>query len=142
MTAPDGSSQEAPLQATSPGHYEARISTQQQGLYRIASADPALQLPATGFYREIEEMKPREVNVDLLSRISNLTGGRVFPTTAQLLDDNGSLVRERRAAVALLAGPCAASEFHRGGMAKRPFRPTGFAVPAQAAVFVSTPSVG
>ncbi len=96
VTAPDGSSQKAPLQATSPGHYEARISTQQQGLYRIASADPALQLPSTGFYREIEEMKPREVNVDLLSRISNLTGGRVFPTTAQLLDDNGSLVRERR----------------------------------------------
>jgi Ca-activated chloride channel homolog len=96
VTVPDGSSHEAPLQATSPGHYEARISTQQQGLYRIASADSALQLPATGFYREIEEMKPREVNVDLLSQISNLTGGRVFPTTAQLLDDNGSLVRERR----------------------------------------------
>ena len=91
-----GSSQEAPLQETSPGHYEARISTQQQGLYRIASADAALQLPATGFYREIEEMKPREVNVALLTQISNLTGGRVFPTTAQLLDDNGSLVRERR----------------------------------------------
>jgi Ca-activated chloride channel homolog len=97
VSAPDGSSQQVPLRETSPGHYEARVSAQQQGLYRIASASAALQLPATGFYREVDEMKPREVNVDLLSQISNLTGGRVFPTTAQLLDDSGSLVRERRA---------------------------------------------
>ena len=95
VSAPDGSLTTAPLEETSPGHYEARISAQQQGLYRITSANPGLQLPATGFYREIEETKPREVNLELLTQISRLTGGRVFPTTAQLLDDKGSLVRER-----------------------------------------------
>jgi Mg-chelatase subunit ChlD len=95
VSAPDGSLTTAPLEETSPGHYEARISAQQQGLYRITSANPGLQLPATGFYREIEETKPREVNLELLTQISRLTGGSVFPTTAQLLDDKGSLVRER-----------------------------------------------
>ena len=94
---PDGTSQTVALEETSPGHYEARIPAQQEGLYRVASANPAMQLPATGFYREIEETKPREVNIELLRQISNLTGGRVFPTTAQLLDDKGSMVRERRA---------------------------------------------
>ena len=44
----------------------------------------------------MEETKPREVNMELLRQISNLTGGRVFPTTAQLLDEKGSWVRERR----------------------------------------------
>ena len=96
VSAPDGTSRTSPLEETSPGHYEARISTQQQRLYRIASANPTLPLPATGFYREMEETKPREVNMVLLTQISDVTGGRVFPTTAQLLDDNGSLVREQR----------------------------------------------
>jgi uncharacterized protein YegL len=96
VSGPDGTSHAVPLMETSPGHYEARIATPQQGLYRIASDSPALQLPATGFYRESEEMKPREVNVELLTELSRLTGGRVFPTTAQLLDDKGSLVRESR----------------------------------------------
>ncbi len=55
-----------------------------------------MALPEAGFYRESEEMKPREINAPLLTEISRVTGGRVEPTMAQLLDDKGSYVRERR----------------------------------------------
>jgi hypothetical protein len=54
-------------------------------------------LPEAGFYHETEELKPREINVQLLSEASRVSGGRLEPTLAQLLDDNGSYVREGRA---------------------------------------------
>jgi hypothetical protein len=66
----------APLEETSPGHYEARISAQQQG-YRITSANAALQLPATGFYREIRNETARS-EFALLTQISKLTAAGCF----------------------------------------------------------------
>ena len=92
-----------PLEQTAPGHYEARIPTSQKGLYRIVSGSSELVLPEEGFYREAEETKPQAVNTALLSEISRITGGRVRPTIDQVLTDKGSLVRERRALVAILA---------------------------------------
>jgi Ca-activated chloride channel homolog len=96
VTKPDGSTQEFPLQETAPDHYEARVPTDQRGLYRVVSADSRWTLPEAGFYRESEEMKPQEVNVPLLAEISRVTGGRMEPTLNDLLDDRGSWVRERR----------------------------------------------
>ena len=97
MVTPPG---EAPhsiaLEETAPGHYEARIPADQRGLYRILSGNSDLVLPEAGFYRETQELKPREINVPLLSEASRVTGGRVEPTLAQLLDEKGSYVRERK----------------------------------------------
>jgi Ca-activated chloride channel family protein len=85
------------LEQTSPGHYEAHIPAGEGGLYRIVSGSSALVLPEAGFYREEGEMKPQAVNTALLSEISRVTGGRVHPSMDQLLNDRGSLVRERKA---------------------------------------------
>jgi len=85
-----------PLEETAPGHYEARIQADQRGLYRIVSGSPGLVLPETGFYRESEETKPQAVNTGLLSEISRVTGGQMRPSINQLLNEKGSLVRERR----------------------------------------------
>ena len=84
-----------PLEETAPGHYEARIPASQKGLYRIVSGDSELVLPEEGFYRESEETKPQAVNTALLGEISRVTGGRMYPSIDQLLNDRGSVVRER-----------------------------------------------
>lgn len=96
VTAPGENPHSVALEETAPGHYEARISGNQRGLYRIVTANSELALPEAGFYRESEELKPREINAPLLAEISRVTGGRVEPTMAQLLDQKGSYVRERR----------------------------------------------
>jgi Mg-chelatase subunit ChlD/uncharacterized membrane protein len=85
------------LEETAPGHYEAIVPADQRGLYRIVSGNSELVLPEAGFYREAQELKPREINAPLLSELSRVTEGRVEPTLAQLLDEKGSYVRERRA---------------------------------------------
>jgi hypothetical protein len=54
-------------------------------------------LPEAGFYREAQEMKPQAVNTALLSEISRVTGGRMHPSVDQLLNNKGSIVRERKA---------------------------------------------
>jgi len=97
VTAPGEASRTIPLEETSPGHYEAHIPAGQGGLYRIVSGSSELILPEAGFYREAEEMKPQAVNTALLSEISRVTGGRIHPSMDQLLNDRGSLVRERKA---------------------------------------------
>jgi Ca-activated chloride channel family protein len=84
------------LEETAPGHFEARVADNQRGLYRIVSGNSEIALPEAGFYRESEELKAREINAPLLTELSRATGGRVEPTMAQLLDDKGSYVRERR----------------------------------------------
>jgi hypothetical protein len=84
-----------PLEETAPGHFEAHIPASQKGLYRIVSGNSELVLPEQGFYRESEEMKPQAVNTALLSEISRVTGGRMHPSIDQVLNDKGSLVRER-----------------------------------------------
>jgi hypothetical protein len=94
---PGEASRTLPLEETAPGHYEAHIPAAQGGLYRIVSGSSELVLPEAGFYRESEEMKPQAVNTALLSEISRVTGGRVHPSLEQLLNDRGSIVRERRA---------------------------------------------
>ncbi len=97
MVTPPGEAPHAvTLEQTAPGHYEAQVPADQRGLYRIVSANSEIVLPEAGFYRESEEMKPREINAPLLTEISRVTNGRVEPTMAQLLDDKGSYVRERR----------------------------------------------
>jgi len=96
VTPPGEAAHSVPLEETAPGHYEARVPADQRGLYRIVSANSEIVLPEAGFYRESEEMKPREINAPLLTEISRVTGGRVEPTMAQLLDQKGSYVRERR----------------------------------------------
>ena len=96
VAAPDGSMNRLALNETSPGHFEARFATDQPGLYRVTAENSALQLPALGFFRESDETKPRPINLDLLTEISRVTGGRVFPTMAQLLDDKDTFVREDR----------------------------------------------
>ena len=93
---PGEASRKVSLEETSPGHYEARIPAGQGGLYRIVSGSSELILPEAGFYREAEEMKPQAVNTALLSEISRVTGGRMHPSMDQLLNDKGSLVRERK----------------------------------------------
>ena len=93
---PGEASRKVSLEETSPGHYEARIPAGQGGLYRIVSGSSELILPEAGFYREAEEMKPQAVNTALLSEISRVTGGRIHPSMDQLLNDKGSLVRERK----------------------------------------------
>jgi Ca-activated chloride channel homolog len=97
VTAPGEASRTVPLEETSPGHYEAHIPAGQGGLYRIVSGSSELILPEAGFYREAEEMKPQAVNMALLSEISRVTGGRIHPSMDQLLNDRGTLVRERKA---------------------------------------------
>ena len=97
VTAPGEASRTVPLEETSPGHYEAHIPAGQGGLYRIVSGSSELILPEAGFYREAEEMKPQAVNTALLSEISRVTGGRIHPSMDQLLNDRGTLVRERKA---------------------------------------------
>jgi uncharacterized protein YegL len=97
VTAPGEASRTIPLEETSPGHYEAHIPAGQGGLYRIVSGSSELILPEAGFYREAEEMKPQAVNTALLSEISHVTGGRIHPSMDQLLNDRGTLVRERKA---------------------------------------------
>jgi Ca-activated chloride channel homolog len=96
VTAPGEAPHAVQLEETAPGHYEATVLDNQRGLYRIVSGSSELALPEAGFYRESEETKPREINAPLLTEISRVTGGRVEPTMAQLLDDKGSYVRERR----------------------------------------------
>ena len=97
ISTPGQPSRTVPLKETAPAHYEARVSGEQYGLYRIVSDSPSLILPEAGFYRQSEEMKPQEINFPLLSEISRVTGGHLNPTTAQLLDGQGSYVRESRA---------------------------------------------
>jgi Ca-activated chloride channel homolog len=94
---PGQAARSLPLEQTAPGHYEARIPAGQGGLYRIVSGSSELVLPEAGFYRESEEMKPQAVNTALLGEISRVTGGRMHPSLDQLLNDRGSLVRERKA---------------------------------------------
>jgi Ca-activated chloride channel homolog len=96
VTPPGEASHAVSLEETAPGHYEARVPGNRHGLYRIVSGNSELDLPEEGFYRESEEVKPREINAPLLTEISRLTDGRVEPTMTQLLDDKGSYVRERR----------------------------------------------
>lgn len=96
VTPPGEAPHSVALEETAPGHYEARVPADQRGLYRIVSGNSELVLPEAGFYRETEELKPREVNVPLLREVSRVTGGRLEPTLAQLLDDRGSYVREPR----------------------------------------------
>ena len=96
VTPPGEAPRALALEETAPGHYEARVPADQRGLYRIVSGNSELLLPEAGFYRESEEMKPREINAPLLSELSRITGGKVEPTLAQLLDDKGSYVREPR----------------------------------------------
>lgn len=96
VTAPGETPHAVQLEETAPGHYEARVPANQRGLYRIVTGNSELALPEAGFYRDSEELKPREINAPLLTEISRLTGGRLEPTMAQLLDDKGSYVRERR----------------------------------------------
>jgi hypothetical protein len=97
VTPPGEASHSVALEETAPGHYEARVPADQHGLYHIVSGNSELVLPEAGFYHETEELKPREINVQLLSEASRVSGGRLEPTLAQLLDDNGSYVREGRA---------------------------------------------
>jgi Ca-activated chloride channel family protein len=97
VTAPGEASRTISLEETSPGHYEAHIQAGQGGLYRIVSGSSELILPEAGFYREAEEMKPQAVNTALLSEISRVTGGRMHPSMDELLNNRGSLVRERKA---------------------------------------------
>ena len=96
VTAPGEAPHAVQLEETAPGHYEARVPGNQRGLYRIVTGNSELALPEAGFYRDSEELKPREINAPLLTEISRVTGGRVEPTMSQLLDDKGSYVRERR----------------------------------------------
>ncbi len=93
---PEGAPQALPLEETVPGHYEARISVSQPGLYRIMPGSPELGLPDVGFYRELEETRMQTVNVALLSEVSRLTGGHVRPSVDQLLNTSGNSVSERR----------------------------------------------
>jgi len=98
MVTPPGEAPHAvALEETAPGHFEARVPADQHGLYRIVSENSEIVLPEAGFYRETEELKPREINMPLLAELSRVTGGQVEPTLAQLLDENGSYVREGRA---------------------------------------------
>jgi Ca-activated chloride channel homolog len=94
---PGQASRAIPLEQTAPGHYEARIPAGQKGLYRILSGNSELILPEQGFYREAQETEPQAVNIDLLSEISRVTGGRMHPSIDQVLTDKGTLVRERSA---------------------------------------------
>jgi Mg-chelatase subunit ChlD/uncharacterized membrane protein len=96
VNAPGEAPHAVQLEETAPGHYEARVQDNQRGLYTIVAGNSELALPEAGFYRESEETKAREINAPLLTEISRVTGGRVEPTMAQLLDDKGSYVRERR----------------------------------------------
>jgi Ca-activated chloride channel homolog len=96
VTAPGEAPHAVQLEQTAPGHYEARVPGNQRGVYRIVASNSELALPEAGFYRDSEELKPREINAPLLTEISRVTGGRVEPTMAQLLDDKGSYIRERR----------------------------------------------
>jgi Ca-activated chloride channel family protein len=93
---PGQSPRSLPLEETAPGHFEARIPADQGGLYRIVSGSSELVLPEAGFYHESDETKPQAVNSALLSEISRVTGGRMYPSIDQLLTDKGSLVRERK----------------------------------------------
>jgi Ca-activated chloride channel family protein len=97
VTAPGEASRTVSLEETSPGHYEAHIPAGQGGLYRIVSGSSELILPEAGFYRDAEEMKPQAVNTALLSEISRVTGGRMHPSMDEVLNNRGSLVRERKA---------------------------------------------
>jgi uncharacterized membrane protein len=94
---PGETSRRISLEETSPGHYEANIPAGQGGLYRIVSGNSEVVLPEAGFYREAQEMKPQAVNTALLSEISRVTGGRMHPSVDQLLNNKGSIVRERKA---------------------------------------------
>jgi hypothetical protein len=85
------------VEETAPGHYEARIPAGERGLYRILLGSGEMRLPEAGFYYESEELSGRDVNTALLKEISRLTGGRYRPSMEQLLDPEGSEVRERRA---------------------------------------------
>jgi len=94
VTAPDRSSHPVPLRQTAPDHYETKIEADQSGLYRVAADNPATQLPSVGFVRSPEELKSQAVNFPLLEEISQVTGGAVNPTVAQLLDPRGSESRQ------------------------------------------------
>lgn len=98
VAAPDSGARarSVPLEETAPGHYEARIPAAERGLYRIVSRHAELSLPEAGFYRESEELREREVNVALLQEMARITGGRLRPAVDQLLDPEGSLVRNRK----------------------------------------------
>jgi hypothetical protein len=96
MAAPDAQLRTLRLDETAPSEYETRIRASQTGLYRFASGDRDAPLPVVGYYRENEELKPRLVNVALLSDIAQATGGTVNPTIDDMLDDEGTLALERR----------------------------------------------
>jgi hypothetical protein len=92
--APGGNSYRLPLEETKPGHYEARITTADAGLYRIASGNADLHLPEIGFYQESAETRVQAAHLSLLSEISRLTGGRIRPSIDEVLNRNGGVVRE------------------------------------------------
>jgi hypothetical protein len=94
---PDGASRGLRLVETAPGHYEARVPAVDRGLYRVISSNPELPVPEVGFYRDTDELKPQPVNLALLGEISRITGGRLNPSLAQLLNAQGSRVRQRMA---------------------------------------------
>ena len=137
---PGEASRTLPLAETAPGHYEARIPADQRGLYRIVSGSSELDLPEAGFYHEAEETKPQAVNTALLGEISRITGGRMHPSIDQLLNEKGSLVRERTGFVAVLAHPCAGAQFPGGCAAKRIFRAPGRVAAAALSGSMATPA--
>jgi Ca-activated chloride channel family protein len=96
VEAPDGTHRTVLLAKTTPGHYEARVPYGEPGLYRIASRNSGLALPEVGLYQNSEELRAKAINLTLLSEISRVTGGKVNPSIDQILDDKGSLMRERR----------------------------------------------
>jgi hypothetical protein len=61
----------------------------------VVGSDANLALPEVGFYRDSDELRPQPVSMALLSEISHVTGGVVNPSIEQLLDDRGSVVRQR-----------------------------------------------
>lgn len=96
MAGPDAQMRTLRLDETAPGKYETRMPAHETGLYRFASGDSEAPLPLVGYYREVEELKPKVVNETLLRDIAAATGGAVNPTIDHLLDDAGTLALERQ----------------------------------------------
>ncbi|MGE0404764.1 MAG: VWA domain-containing protein [Candidatus Korobacteraceae bacterium] len=87
---PSGAVQSFPLVETAPDHYEARILSRQQGMYRVLFPGAKGEEPQTAFYRDLEETKPKLVNHELLKQIAEVTGGSVDADRSQLLSSEGS----------------------------------------------------
>ncbi len=125
---PGQTAQPRPLEETMPGHYEVRLETKKPGLYRVTPGDSASHLPEVGFYQESEETKARAVNVTLLSEISRLTGGRVRPSTDEILRDGDSSEKREPSPVAVYTLLCAVAQSLGSSASKALFRTTGLAV--------------